>query len=403
MRANVIGIIIGLIIVGVLWASGYASTLVERMQPQDPFQAALAGVMPCTVQGESVSCARPFVIRMLQERSVPVVLESLSNNLGPQQCHYIGHVVGQQLFAQTNDVEGALAQCSRACDSACIHGVIGQAFADALGYPDPEADDFDYRHLSPQNIATIGKSLCVSLGACHGVGHVLFQAYKEFKPAFQMCRTIGGASVTTCYNGVTMEYADILSNRHMREVPDVAFPQADAFDELCAFSDIEEARACFRYFSRVVEVTLAREGVAQKDAQTRVREICESYPSGNIRVSCFSGIGSHAAYTVLTDTAGAVAQCEGYTTALDEAACMVGVVSVATGDRTKPLATFCTAQTTSEMRASCYQALFHFLASGLPTYDVGAICGPDNPVCSAQAKRTNVDPWQDIQRVFKKR
>lgn len=400
MRANLIGIALGVCIVLFLWLSGIGASMVARFEPQDPFDSALQAAITCSMQRESAECVRPVVITMLALKSPAYILSVLESRLKPQQCHYVGHVLGQQLFTRTPDVEQALAQCSRTCDSACTHGVIGQAFAVALGFPDPNDTDFDLRHISPTDLQSVGKQLCISPGACHGVGHALFQTYAEFAPAFKMCRDIGGASITTCYNGVTMEYADVLSARNMRVVSDVEFPKPESFKELCAFSDTEEARACFRYFPRVVEETLKKDEVPQEEARTQTQKICESYTSTDLRIACFAGIGSHAAYAVLTDTNEAVVKCISYSTNLDQASCMLGIVTVATGDRMNAIAKFCNAQISEPMRAACYQALFYTLDSGRAEYSVPALCGAENPVCEAASSRAQIDPWSQIKKTF---
>lgn len=400
MRHNVIGILLGFCIVTFLWVSGYGAAIIEPLTSTGGFDAQIAKVLNCAKKPDSVTCVRPIVLKMLEEKSGAEIVEVLSARLPPLQCHYVGHVVGQQLHKQYPDVEEALAKCDRSCDSACIHGVIGQAFATALGYPDVEDEDFDLKHLSPVDISKIGKQLCDSAGACHGVGHVLFQAYKKFEPAFSMCREIGGASITTCYNGVTMEYADVLSSRNMRAVRGVEYPDKEQFASLCLFPRIEETRACFRYFPRIMEETLERDGVSQKEAQQRQQEICESYVSIDHRIACFAGIGTHRAYTVLTDTAAAVQKCEGFSKPLDQAACILGIVTVATGDRQRQLASFCAAQGIPAMQAVCYQGLFFTLYSGGARLDVPLLCGTDNVVCEENAKKYKIDSWQYIQKNF---
>jgi hypothetical protein len=162
------------------------------------------------------------------------------------------------------------------------------------------------------------------------------------------------------------------------------------------FSRADERRACFRNFPRVAEITLERDGLDENDARVSVQQICDSYTKPDVRLDCFAGIGTHAAYDVITNTEAAVATCEQFTHPMDQAACIHGMVSVATGDRQRQLARLCNAQHTETMRASCYQGLFYTLDSGGATLDIPLLCGTDNRTCEEGAKKYTIDTWKRI-------
>src|SRR5262249_29525738 len=150
----------------------------------------------------------------------------------PQDCHYIGHVLGQEVYWKHQDIEAALNECDRACDSACIHGAVGEAFAKALGLSSPEEEKtFDLEHLSKADIETVGQKLCTTTEACHGVGHIIFQTMGTIPSAMAECEKISPKS-RSCFAGVGMEYADILSDRNTRNLPNVTFPSTSTLPTL---------------------------------------------------------------------------------------------------------------------------------------------------------------------------
>lgn len=399
MRYHAYGVLLGSCIVAFLSLSGYGRVIVDRATTLDSFSISLAQVPKCMGKTDVAACARPFVASMLMERGGTEVMQSLASLLTPLQCHYVGHIVGQQLYTQYEDAEAALATCDRSCDSACVHGVIGQAFAVALGHPDADDPNFDLEHLSPDDIREVGKKLCTTVGTCHGVGHTLFQAYKQLEPSFEMCRQIAGASIPTCFNGATMEYADILSSRNMRAVPDVRYPDPATLSSLCAYSASDEARACFRYFPRMVEETLKKQSILRPEAQKRTEEICASYRNVDHRMSCFAGIGSNRAYAVLTDTSAAVRGCEGFPTEFDQKACILGTVTIATEDRELQLVPYCAAQTSDSLRSFCYQGFFFLLYRARVKFDASLLCGKDE-LCSEAAEKYRLDAWENLKASF---
>ncbi len=390
---DVRGIIIGLVIVGIILGTKFLYT---QWLPSHTFDRALARVSACARETDGVACARPEIKKLLGLMNGANLMDVLSERTQPMWCHYVGHVVGQESYKKYQNVETSISQCNRACDSACIHGIIGGAFAEELGV---DYESLDFAHLSPNEIREVGKRLCKTIGTCHGVGHVLFQTYQEFEPAFSLCREIAGSMVNQCYNGVTMEYADILSSRSMSSPADIEYPSLDALPSLCKFPTLQETRACFRYFPRMVFSTLKHQdaGVSEADSLKFVTRVCESYGYTKSRTACFSGIGSNGSYLVLTDTAAAVKSCQDLGSQQAEASCIIGKLGVATEDRMKPLASYCAAMPDITMRAVCYQGLFFFLNRvGIPTDRIQGICRSDDVACQQGLKNINIDPTEQI-------
>ncbi|MDP9178584.1 MAG: hypothetical protein M3O61_12960, partial [Gemmatimonadota bacterium] len=82
------------------------------------------------------------------------------------ECHRQAHDLGRALYALRKDVGTALRECDTRCTSACMHGVVGEAFGTTdLGSIAGTIDEF----CASGAMAEIHKP-----GNCaHGIGHAL--------------------------------------------------------------------------------------------------------------------------------------------------------------------------------------------------------------------------------------
>lgn len=386
-----------LFVLALLYAAGafaYASLPWSEWFPDD-YMAALQAIGKCTEEENGTICARPIVRELLSKHTGADIVYAIDARLTPQQCHYLGHVVGQESYTKFGNIEEAIAQCDRSCDSACIHGVIGEAFAQELGLgSSDDVQDVDLAHLSEEDLKTVGARLCESPTACHGVGHSLFQLYHEFAPALAMCREVATEwRPNFCYQGAFMEYADILSSRNARPIDGVEYPERAQFSSLCVMPTIIESRSCFRYFPRMVVETLVREGMTRPNARKEVIDLCLAYPT-ETRVACIAGYGVYSAYNVLTDMPEALRTCAQFELDADKASCTLGMVSVASEERQEKLVNYCSFIPEEPLRASCFQALFFYLARiGVARESSKLLCRED-ALCLEQYARYQVDAWQ---------
>lgn len=402
MRVDRLGFLIGFLVILYVCISFVVIKISDGSWFPDEFNAALSSVVDCTKEKNPVACVRPAVKQLVEIESGAEVMDELGRLLTPQQCHYVGHVVGQESYSKYQNVENAISQCNRACDSACIHGVIGEAFAIQLGLgSSDDAQDVDLKHLSPDDIRKVGQRLCESPTACHGVGHALFQTYGKFEPALSMCREVATEwRPNFCYQGVFMEYADILSARNARPVPGVEYPTPETIVSLCDYANLGEKRACFRYFSRIVVETLQKNGYPSKDARSRLLEICTSFPQLDNRVACIAGFGVFSAYNILTDLPEAVRACQQFSYSADKVACSLGLVSVATEERQEKAAAYCAALPDVSLQASCYQAVFFYLNRlGIPMQKSEPLCKSDS-ICLQESKNFKLDSWEQVKKRY---
>ncbi len=400
-----LGILIGFSIVGVLGAGIFAAD-VFNLFPRDSFDTALERVVACTRAKNATACSRPAVKEMLGFRSAAEVMDALSVRLTPQQCHHVGHVVGQQSLVLSQDLERSVTRCTRTCDSACVHGAIGQAFAQELGLEDSSGtQDFDLQHLGAEEVLEIGKKLCTV--TCHGVGHVLFQIYESIEPAIFACEKITAGPLEPirqyCYNGVYMEYADLLSSRNTRSVPGVTYPKPELLYSFCdAWTSLDAIRACFRYFPRITREALEAKGVFSDGPTEVARAVCESYDRGEKRAACFAGIGADSSYLILTDRGAAARACEEFVSPRDRAACYLGQVGIATEDRKESLIKYCTTLSGNSFQRACFQEIFFFIGKlGDQTLlDNEWLCKENIPFCREGFRDYELDSWELIQKEF---
>lgn len=394
------GIIVGLALVGA-FLLGYAYLHVSG-GAFSFFNRDINKVVACAEEDNAPVCSRPVIRKLLEKNSGTDVMAALSDKLSPLQCHYIGHVVGQQSYIKFDDVEGAIRQCNRQCDSACVHGVIGEAFAQKLGLGSADSPEvFDPQSLSEDDLRNVGTQLCEEPETCHGVGHTLFQMYVDFKPALEVCRTVAATSTLFyCYQGAFMEYADILYSRNMRPVPGVEYPTIESVDKICSMDTFEERRSCYRYYPRMVIATLRNAGFSTAQAEVLLREICREFPEQADRVACITGIGVYNSYAVLGDSERAVRVCQTYRSLLEQAACNLGQVSVATQDRRPQTIAYCSAMQHDQLRSSCFRGVFFFLNRlGTPREEFAGLC-LGNKACLLETENFTTDPMVEIQERF---
>ncbi len=311
-------------------------------------------VVRCLNKRGAIECMRPTMQRAVNAESSAALLDAIAAQVTPLNCHYAGHVLGQELYRGRKNVERVLGECSRICQGACIHGALGEAFTDAIG------DDayIDPKHLSLDDIRKKGKELCTAGNTCHGVGHALFQLLEDFDTSLGVCKDIAPNNLTAyCYRGVFMEYADARVARSVLSDTTYVSMSRTQLDSLCVRDSIDETRSCFIYLPKMVEASLAEEG--QKGAMKHVRELCMNL-SGEVRNACIAGIGGYRSFQMFSDPDSVRRLCESFASIEDRATCAAGVSAVAAehDERTKETFAFCRAFEDSDIAESCYRGIF---------------------------------------------
>lgn len=389
----------GLLSLIVLSVVGYA---VYRVVVVRSPAHALSVIAACTAQKSFIRCVQPAVNQLLDGESGAELMDELEKRFSPVQCHYIGHIVGQELYLRNHSIEDSMAVCNLACDSACAHGIIGQAFADQLGYDGISDVTLDLQHLNPDQIRSVGAKLCTDLDACHGVGHTLFAYYQKFAPAFAVCKSVASAArLSACASGVVMEYADELSSKNFLAATKTQPPSPDTLQSLCDLPQPWQARACFRYFPRMYTAVLKKD-IENPETLQAIAGICKTQSTDEYRLACFAGIGSYQTFLLVKDPAAAAAVCNGFGGLRDRAACVYGAITPRTEDRKQQLVSFCEAVLPESLRTACYQNFFHALSQrdGTSLEGAEAVCGA-NTRCLQGLKNYGLDSWEGLKQVPK--
>lgn len=312
---------------------------------------------------KDTECARADIVRLLAEEGTARVQERVENDFSPVQCHFLGHIIGQETYKESGSVEGSLAACSASCYYSCSHGVIAQAFYEAIGE--------DVEHADLALIKSEGDKLCGEREMCHGVGHVLAQSL-ELTDALHMCDSLANyGEYQSCYRGIFMELADPDSAHRFAEVPaiDTSRPLAP-----CDVLDQKYQPACFEYIAGWQAAAI---GHLSADEQIRsVADTCAN-AEGLSRRYCFAGFGKML-YTY-GRSADARSWCESLSS--DATACFFGYASMyAQYADTYDALSLCAVGKEAQ-RSACYQAVFDTVDAGDAARLTG-ICGTNDDVCA---------------------
>lgn len=368
--------------------------------PAAPVPAVLA-LKECLAQRDFIACARPLISQELDRRdTASLIADIVSLGLPQNQCHYALHVVGADLLHRYETFEDAIRTCTHDCNSACQHGLIGEAFTDALGF---DTGDIDAAHLTGEELRAMGHDLCAGepngsllseavRGTCHGLGHALYLAYQEFGPAIRACEeSAAGPQLDACMRGVYMEYTDVLSSRSAwRDMYDLPpYPRIDELGGLCESSDARKAAACFYYFPIAVRQTYRFHGtdLTREQAAEKTAVLCASRLDPHHRKLCFIGYGVTLYGTLLADEDEATRICSAFS-GDDGAACMAGMVSLVVeyGDEERALS-YCS-RLREGARAQCYRIVFERISTlaDRSIAETVALCPQRDALCEESAR-----------------
>ena len=383
----------------------------------------MSSIEVCAKGSDPVDCAAPFIQDMLRTNSPAQIFNALSANFSPTQCHYFGHLVGEDLYKSDKSVEKAMAYCVPTCADACIHGVIGEAFLEQAGISDFSMDmststdmsssmSMGLNLLSNAQLLQIGTRLCTTGDTCHGVGHALYLAYHSMPQATQMCHEIGGPYVEDCLRGNFMEYADELGSVSAWDNPSTGtttamsgmqmsssddpsptptdeetFPEITSSSPFCSFASLEDTAACFYYFPQMVQETLAAQGAqsSRSVVNADVQQVCASLSDTYDRRACDYGLGASFFQSVTGNSQSSTKGCDLFSGADDRTACVLGLVSmVMEYSGTQTAFGICGAET-GTAQSLCYESVFLGLSeSGQSVIKASALCPAD--MCMAASK-----------------
>jgi hypothetical protein len=171
---------------------------------------------------EAFECAHAQMLEWVEHYGVVAVVAEMDKYQArfgsDERCHLIGHEVGAAvLTAEHDDLGKAMAMCSQACNSGCIHGAVMQYTA---------------VHGIAAFTATHPEQTCAQvipdqyLPCIHGLGHAYMVATNyDLSASLADCDKLDldGMQKRQCYSGVFMELFDAAQGLSHETIPQALY------------------------------------------------------------------------------------------------------------------------------------------------------------------------------------
>jgi hypothetical protein len=184
-------------------------------------------------------------------------------------CHDEAHELGRAVYSHFNEVGKALAECGSRCSSACLHGVLKEAFGTST---------LDQVRPRLATICTQGAMADIRRpGNCaHGMGHALMLVTgNDVEKSIDGCAGFGKPGMEYyCVTGVYMELFNQAAEWTAKSTGTPFYP-CDTYTRFPA--------ACYRYQAARMLATLGGD-------RARLADLCRSLPAAQ-RPGCFHGAG----------------------------------------------------------------------------------------------------------------
>lgn len=323
--------------------------------------AALTQCFTSSYKTTSADCIPKTTAKLLATYSAAELLDYITATTSPivlqDQCHPIGHTIGEITYEKTNSIEDALAACRANCRNACTHGAIGAGVLDAMGETYP---DIDIAHADRAQLAALSSRYCAHDAAmCHAIGHVAYIATEDDEDAVGICDKASSDAFKkeSCYQGVFMERAGTFINTLFppRRTPTA---EVDDYTYPCTSLAPRYQHACFIFLNAYQEPLLARDSIQKPhDKLAKARATCESLDRRE-RALCFEGVGTSAAlfgYSNL-NTKNMQSFCDSFATENDRSACVLGVLPQFQYQEGRGLFDYCADISETSRQELCYRA-----------------------------------------------
>lgn len=313
-----------------------------------------------------LNCLRSTVSELLTDHTTQAVMEFISasstNSTIAENCHAVGHIVGQTTYQNSGSIEGALALCSNDCRSACTHGVIGAGVMAEMG---EEYPDDDVAHADKSELVAIGSHYCASNDpVCHAIGHLAYIITENEHDALAVCDEVAeGWLSEACYEGVFMERAGSSETTIFPFNPDKK-PEVRTSNYTYPCLDMpgRYRHACFLLLTQFQEQLFEADGLtSNEDRLQKAKSVCESL-SGRDREYCVEGIGQSSLVFGYHSLRSQDIQpfCNAFTTDSDRRACTLGVIPRFLYVANRGLYAYCENIPEEQRRELCYNATFQW-------------------------------------------
>ncbi len=350
------------------------------------------------VESALLKCTRDVVLEQLEMVSPTTLLREAATSEIPRaygDCHPIAHMIGQETYKQSHNLEQTLAQCSNACFDGCLHGALGEAVVEELGVDDP---DLDLAHMDTQQIETIGGKFCqgfATMPLCHGIGHILYTLTEDFKASSRVCKNIAtGVLLDECMTGVYMQGVGGIANSLVlgTSVPSLAESSDGDFGYPCSMiprSERQFQHSCYKYLPAYQQVMYAKMNIENPaEKLTRSTRHCETLRMPE-RSYCFEGMGRYTPFYVAptgTTTEGFINICANLPKESDKESCMFGRIRIVRSyGKNNEALTYCSAVQSENLRHACFFSFFSYYGlDTVPSEASACSDAPSRPLCASE-------------------
>lgn len=307
------------------------------------------------------ACVRSGVAQLLTHNSPAELMHEIELTF-PQQCHVIGHIVGQQVYQNSVSVEDALDACiPSGCGAACTHGAAAEAMVEVTG-ADLFSDDV---HPTLEELRKGADYFCSHPRTCHVYGHLLFLKMGSLENALTECNAIAdGLSAWSCYIGVFMENNNPMISALKDVAPrDYTVHDPDDFLSPCRTVEEEYKPGCY-HFLFMNQFKTWRSTHSEWDTDlflARQREACETLTTIEEKNMCAEGIGRSLYMQRSPQISHDV--CLTFATASERASCTysASAVYVEYGYAPGEIMDICGAHREKDTQYACYMGIFSAL------------------------------------------
>lgn len=334
---------------------------IKRQLPPPPLGEQFIPCFPKNEQGKPVvnsDCLAKVTHTLLATHSTKEVMDHVAEYIGNSdlrnQCHVIAHMIGRETFAKTHSVDGAIAQCTSACNDGCMHGVLGGAVLFALGN---EADPDLIEKADEATLVQLGNTYCAEseTGLCHGIGHIFYERYGDLTKALHSCDRMD-TKRERCYQGVFMEGSgapeSLLFNNTQKTHP------SEDYTQPCSGIAVPYQHACYMFLPHYQRRLFEMRGITKNSDRFAVmKNECETLKE-SARMDCFEGYG----YTTLRKEE-VQTHCNELLQASDRDACTLGYAhSLSVFEHLPNVTNYCAGITEESRKTLCYQVAFQLVA-----------------------------------------
>src|SRR5262245_26880399 len=157
--------------------------------------------------GARAQCMTPWLDAIVMQKSAAAALEAAeelvrNGKMSVNDCHIMGHAVGQASWRKERDLGRAFRACTQKCIQGCYHGAVEAFMIDG---PPGETTPARVRAFCDQ----LGANSLDRRQCLHGLGHgVMHQYRKDVRAAANACETLGGRrEADLCLGGLWMQWA----------------------------------------------------------------------------------------------------------------------------------------------------------------------------------------------------